>query len=179
MLRAKDVANFFIIGTRSPANMTNMKVNKLLYYAQAWALVRLGTPLFDEQIEAWQHGPVIPSVYHLYEPFKSDPITIIGDTSFLNSISAEESQLLLDVAREYDGLSAWQLRNQSHGDNEPWSKVYDPQKMHTVISNEMIKECFSKMIPLPTVDFKESFSSIPVTDTISSDMDDEEESAFA
>lgn len=54
-----DVANFFI--EVSPAfddNMTQMKLYKMLYYAQGWSLVKLGRPLFDDEIQAWDYGPV-------------------------------------------------------------------------------------------------------------------------
>ncbi len=174
MMSAKDVANFFIATTKAPQKMSNMKVNKLLYYAQAWSLVRLGRPLFNEPIEAWKHGPVIPTIYHRYEQCKENPVPIPSDTSFLNTISAEEAQLLMDVAREYDGLSAWQLRNQSHGSNEPWMKVYDPDKFHTVITKEDMEECFKRMAPLPEIGFSESFSAIPITDELTSPVEDDD-----
>ena len=43
--------------------MTNMKLQKMLYYQQGFHLAYFGTPLFDKDIEAWMFGPVVPSVY--------------------------------------------------------------------------------------------------------------------
>jgi uncharacterized phage-associated protein len=61
MADAFDVAAY-ILEKRGP--MTAMKLQKLLYYAQAWSLVWDEKPLFDEKIEAWANGPVIPSLYN-------------------------------------------------------------------------------------------------------------------
>lgn len=47
--------------------ITPLKLQKLLYYAQAWSLVFRGKALFYEDIEAWVHGPVIPLVYQRYK----------------------------------------------------------------------------------------------------------------
>ena len=60
--RALDIANIYIgLANGLPNdNIDNFKVNKLCYYAQGWSLAKLGYPLFDDEIEAWQYGPVIP-----------------------------------------------------------------------------------------------------------------------
>ena len=47
--------------------MTNMKLQKMLYYQQGFHLAYFGEPLFDEEIEAWMYGPVVPSVYDEYK----------------------------------------------------------------------------------------------------------------
>ena len=62
MVHAIDVARFFInIANTIPTYdlMTNLRVNKLLYFAQGECLRRLGYPLFDDDIEAWTYGPVV------------------------------------------------------------------------------------------------------------------------
>ena len=48
-------------------DLTNMKLNKLLYFAQGYYLKKYGRPLFDNAIEAWEHGPVVPEVYSAYK----------------------------------------------------------------------------------------------------------------
>ncbi|BDR52193.1 hypothetical protein KIM372_01000 [Bombiscardovia nodaiensis] len=62
MVRAIDVADFFVIAAQEDHadGMTNMKVNKLLYFAQAASLRKSGKPLFDDPIEAWQLGRLSP-----------------------------------------------------------------------------------------------------------------------
>jgi uncharacterized phage-associated protein len=53
------------------ADMTNMKLQKLLYYAQGQYLAEHEEPLFDEDIEAWSHGPVVPSVYRAFKEIEA------------------------------------------------------------------------------------------------------------
>ena len=58
MLKAIDVANFFVdLANSDPDDcMTNLRVNKLLYFAQAWSVVRRNKPLFEEDMQAWKYG---------------------------------------------------------------------------------------------------------------------------
>lgn len=62
------VANYllYIMGEAFD-DLTNMKLNKLLYFAQGHYLQRYGKPLFDNAVEAWDHGPVVPEVYTAYK----------------------------------------------------------------------------------------------------------------
>ena len=45
---------------------THLKIQKLVYYTQAWYLANFDEPLFNEDMQAWTHGPVVPSVYEKY-----------------------------------------------------------------------------------------------------------------
>jgi uncharacterized phage-associated protein len=56
---------YYILNKCGP--MPAMKLHKLLYYCQAWSLVWDGEPLFEEEIEAWVSGPVIPYLYELHK----------------------------------------------------------------------------------------------------------------
>ena len=58
-----DVAKY-ILEKRSP--MTAMKLEKIIYYSQAWSLVWDSAPLFNEPIEAWMNGPVIPVLFNVH-----------------------------------------------------------------------------------------------------------------
>ena len=81
MANVFDVADFFIqIANQSEDDqMTNLKLNKLLYYAQGVYLARTGRPLFDENIEAWTFGPVIPNIYRKYKVCGRNPIASSDD----------------------------------------------------------------------------------------------------
>jgi uncharacterized phage-associated protein len=65
----------------------NLKLQKLLYYTQAWHLAIFGTPILAEQIEAWVHGPVIPDVFRLYRDcrWNSIPATVPAGTCLQGS----------------------------------------------------------------------------------------------
>lgn len=54
--------------------LTNLKLQKLLYYAQAWHLVYHGKQIFEEDFQAWVHGPVAPSQYQRFKKFGWQPI---------------------------------------------------------------------------------------------------------
>ncbi|MBI5345580.1 MAG: DUF4065 domain-containing protein [Chlamydiae bacterium] len=70
-----DLARYFVhLGEKSKRPLTNKKLQKLLYYAQAWSLVLRKKPIFDEPIEAWPHGPVVSKVYHHYKKFGFETI---------------------------------------------------------------------------------------------------------
>lgn len=70
------VANAFIRKAKEGRlrNLSPMKLQKLMYYAQAWHLRVTGEPLLDDTFKRWQHGPVIPSIYHEFRAFGYSPI---------------------------------------------------------------------------------------------------------
>ena len=69
----QDVAQY-ILDTLD--GVTTKKLQKLCYYAQGFALAKLKTPLFMDDIDRWQHGPVISSLWREYSQFGSNPIPL-------------------------------------------------------------------------------------------------------
>src|ERR1017187_8862366 len=68
---AKKIADAFLhISHGNRSEITNLKLQKLLYYAQAWHLVLHEEAIFDESIEAWVHGPVVPEIFRMYSHLK-------------------------------------------------------------------------------------------------------------
>ena len=66
----EQIANQLLINAADSGElMTNMKLQKMLYYQQGFHLAYFETPLFDEDIEAWMYGPVVPSMYEKYKEF--------------------------------------------------------------------------------------------------------------
>ena len=169
MVTANDVVKFFALNPNRREPLTNMRANKLAFYAQAWSIIRLGRPLFSDKIEAWQHGPVAPSVYHEYSRLGSDPLPQPTDLSFLEKFTEEECQLLTDVSREYASMTTWGLRNATHAEGTPWKKVYVPCTKNE-IPLDLIRQCFEILEPLPELD---PFASIPVADALPADYNDE------
>ena len=74
MLSTTPIVNEFL-DLASEDKITNLKLVKLCYIAQGLSLALLDKPLFSEPIEAWQYGPVVPSVYHEFKHFRDQPIT--------------------------------------------------------------------------------------------------------
>lgn len=151
-----DVADFFI----STANagdpeeddgMTNMKLNKLLFFAQAASLQRFGKPLFDAPLEAWQYGPVVRDVYSTFKGYGRDSITKTNRPFDWKKIDPDVLSLLCDVYRTYaEDYSAVGLMRIAHRPGTPWSKVYEPG-MNNPIAVDSIRE-WVENDPLPIDD---------------------------
>ncbi|MCY4150644.1 MAG: DUF4065 domain-containing protein [Aestuariivita sp.] len=99
-----------------PENFTTTwKLQKLVYYAQAWHLVWDAEPLFNKPIHAWAHGPVCPELYKRHRG-KFNVSTVRGDASTLNESQREIVEIVVD---HYGLLSGQQLRDQTHVE-PPW-----------------------------------------------------------
>lgn len=147
MLKAIDVANFFIYLLSDKEDeendLTNMKLNKLTYYAQGQFLKTNGKPLFSEGIEAWIHGPVVPSVYCEFKENKNNPIKDFSGDFDISKYTDEEKEVMLDVALDKGRYSASTLRDMTHKIGGPWAQCYNGD-LHVAIPNELIKEYFCK-----------------------------------
>jgi uncharacterized phage-associated protein len=112
-----DIAAYILL-RRGP--MSAMKLQKLVYYAQAWTLARRGQPLFDEQIQAWAHGPVVYELFRLHRgQFVVDRIWPAGDPHQLSTADREIVDSILDC---YGSLSAAQLSDLTHRE-DPWKSA--------------------------------------------------------
>ena len=80
MISAKTLAEYLIYLNYEiqgqDADITPMKLQKLLYYCQGYSLALTGKPIFYEEIEAWKNGPVVESVYQEYKKYKNNVISI-------------------------------------------------------------------------------------------------------
>lgn len=134
---ARDVAAHIL---QKQGSMTAMKLQKLVYYSQAWHLVRTERLLFVDQIEAWAAGPVIRSLYsaHRGKYYLDTPTDVGGDPSILTE---EEKKSIDVVVSHYGKLTAEQLSDLTHSE-PPWinarvglgptdrgSSVIDPTEM--------------------------------------------------
>jgi len=125
MLRAEDVARYFLANqdTEHGEPISNLKIQKLCYYAQGIALAILEKPLFFEDIEHWKNGPVVPMLYRLYQSSGAGPISPPGDLN-LKLYDRETIGLLDKVYQLYGQDSAWELRNKTH-EEAPWINTPD------------------------------------------------------
>lgn len=114
--------------------ITHLKLQKLLYYAQGVFLAITGNRLFTEDIEVWQHGPVVADVYDEYKSFGRNAIDIgISEENerIIRDIESnrEVSEILNMVYENFAIYTAWQLREMSHVKNGPWDKAVSQNKM--------------------------------------------------
>lgn len=114
MASVHDVAAY-ILRERGP--MTAMKLQKLVYYAQAWSLVWDDEPLFPERIEAWANGPVVRELYELHRGmFKLERLPK-GDPA---ALTPGEIETIDAVLRFYGDKSSLWLSNLTHRE-DPWA----------------------------------------------------------
>ena len=117
--------------------ISNLKLQKLLYYAQGCYLAIKDQPLFDEPIVAWDHGPVVEEVYRIYRSNRSNGIQY--DEDFNENIDPETTDILKQVYSVFGQYSAWGLRNMTHQES-PWLNT----QRNVEISQESIKQYFKE-----------------------------------
>lgn len=113
--------------------MSNMKLQKMLYYEQGYHLAVFNTPLFEEDIEAWMYGPIVPCVYEHFKQYGSGGIQ--PEKKNIISLTEEEEDLFNEVFDAYVDFSAYGLMRKTH-EEAPWRKtttgpgnVISPNKM--------------------------------------------------
>jgi uncharacterized phage-associated protein len=124
MLNPLYPAKYFIIKAYSDglgAQMTNMKLQKLLYYAQSIYLALHDEPLFSDEIQAWRYGPVCPAAYQFYREFEADQLPI-PQLSTIEILDAETQKVLDEVWEYFGSYNAYSLSDMSHMEL-PWQKA--------------------------------------------------------
>jgi uncharacterized phage-associated protein len=121
--------------------LSNLKLQKLLYYAQGHFIANHeGTPLFADDIQAWSHGPVVPSIYHEFKNFGSNAIELDEEFDF-GAIDQDTSSWLAAVWRTHGARSAWALREMTHSE-APWRDHYQENSRGVVIPKDAIARYF-------------------------------------
>ncbi len=142
---AQTVARWFVEWAHSnEADLSNLKLQKLLYFAQGEYLARTGGhPLFADRIDAWQHGPVVKEIYHDYKSFGTGDVTPDDSHPFeWDDVDDETAQFLIQVWNTYGGFGAWRLRNITH-EQPPWRDVFEPNRPNIEISQQSMLDFFS------------------------------------
>lgn len=139
-----DIANKLLCKAQNSIGgelMSNLKLQKMLYYEQGYHLAKFGTPLFDDDIEAWMYGPVVPSVYQHYNEFGANGIMPTEDEMFFED--DVEEKLFDEVFRAYAPYSAIGLMNKTH-EEKPWNTT--PTGIGNVIPKDKIEKYFKSRI---------------------------------
>jgi uncharacterized phage-associated protein len=141
-----DIAEYFIwLANETGCFISNLKLQKLVYYAQAWHLAIRDEPLFQEDFQAWIHGPVIPDLYHRYKQFGWRPIDEEVNPSLPENVFA----FLEDVANEYFACDAYALEQMTHVE-DPWLWAREGLPMdapsNEVIRKEWMKEYYGSRV---------------------------------
>lgn len=113
--------------------LTNLALNKIVFFAHAWSLARNRRPLVDTEFEAWQYGPVHPQLYRQLKVNKDRPITsrltridlATGrDVPFKVALDRDDRDIVDQVTTFYGRYTAARLVEISHEPGAPWDQIW-------------------------------------------------------
>ena len=126
--------------------ITNLKLQKLLYYAQAWFMVNNnGEKLFEDEIEAWQYGPLVPAVYNEYSRFGRNPI-ILDDNCYsskFDDLCDNVKEFLEEFCQQFFRYSATEMVTATHKE-QPWIEAIE-KGIRTPIDTDTMYRFYSEM----------------------------------
>lgn len=135
------IADYLICECRERGELlTNLKLQKLLYYAQAWHLALKGTELFAEDFQAWVHGPVLLTQYHRFKDYKWQPIQADIDKPELDG---DLSQFLNEIIDVFGSESAVALEIMTHRE-KPWIEARGALSPHEPCNNYISKHAMAE-----------------------------------
>ena len=149
MRAASDIAKYIIYKYwQEGKNITNLKLQKILYYVQGYSFFCCNEPAYEEDIYRWPYGPVVPDVYFEYNRFRAnslpepdnDEVTLITremkrDTAFLSVVDS-----VVQASYRYD---AGELVDKTH-EEAPWKETKDSE----IIKQSLIEKYFNAYDPL-------------------------------
>ena len=146
VLKALDVAKYMLSLTdeKSGNTISDLALQKLLYYAQGYYIACFNKPLFKEDIEAWEHGPVVRDVYKEYKKYDYKPIPKYEITEEGKKQFDEKQKNVIEfVFDNMSGYSAKQLEYKTHRER-PWLETYSKDKKNKIITYDKLKNFFEK-----------------------------------
>jgi uncharacterized phage-associated protein len=158
MYEARKICNFLLANFDAVEfDLTNLRMNKLLFFIQAGALRHMPEGLIRNHFEAWQYGPVIKPVFDAFKIYKEGPITAPAEyldyatgtrvpVSF-DDIPEDHRKIIVHEFKAYSHFTTGQLVQLSHETNGPWDVVYrahlaDPT-LSPRIPNQLIRQHFA------------------------------------
>ncbi|WP_169999995.1 type II toxin-antitoxin system antitoxin SocA domain-containing protein [Campylobacter sp. RM9328] len=126
---------------------SRLKLLKLLYYVQGYHLAMFNAPLFNDKMEAWLHGPVIPEVWKWAKNYGDEQMQNEALTKEqINALELHPQQIELigNVLKIYNKYSAYGLRDKTHTEL-PWLSAYEKDK-NNEITHQSLQSFFSPLV---------------------------------
>ncbi len=124
------------------SSISQLKLQKLIYYAQGIGFGRYGVKLFNEPLLAWKHGPVVRPVYDKYKEYGKSPLEV---TTEIDVTPLNNNETILNILEEtialYGIYDAWLLRTKTHNES-PWLET----PRDDVITDDKMVSCFKKLL---------------------------------
>ena len=119
-LTPSKIADYFIRTANEVGSpITNLKLQKLVYYAQAWSLALRDRTLFEDDFEAWVHGPVTRQLWDEYKTLRWQPI--VKDVPNI-TFDQDVENFLKEVVQVYFACDAYELERMTH-EEAPWREA--------------------------------------------------------
>lgn len=151
------IANLVLdFGERSEVEITNIDINKIVFFLHAWYLAKTGRPLVSAKIEAWNYGPVFRELYWEFKQFGKAPITTratrrnpqTAQKEICREVLSEtDAQFIQPLLEKYVAMPTSKLVELSHVAGGPWDQVYNhPGESNPGmrISDDLIRAHFGK-----------------------------------
>jgi len=115
-------------------HVTNLSLQKIIYFCHVWSLIELRKPLVRQSFEAWEYGPVLPYLYREFKKYDRSPIVgrseridpFTGGSRIVEFDFDSQTTLLLErIVDFYSRLPAGYLVDLSHAENGPWHSVWN------------------------------------------------------
>lgn len=140
----------FVIALDEFQEVTNLRLQKLLYFLQGYSFQRFGIPFFPQSLEAWSYGPVCASLYGDYVAYRNTPIphwegsrslSVNTDSRVDENTAKDFVRTVIEWAEQY---TSGQLVEMSHGGDTPWSVVWNNgEGKYAIIPMQMIQKYFT------------------------------------
>jgi len=153
---ARAIANYLLdLGDRENISLTNLHLQKVIFFSHGNYLKKFGQSLVANRFEAWEHGPVIPELYHALKQFQDS--RIIGRAKIFDLISQQSvevkddfpeavSQFLAESLSFFGRMNPWELVKLSHAPGGAWDLTIRQAEQRAnfamVIRPETIFSCF-------------------------------------
>lgn len=146
MISANQVADFFLAFAKEHGDyISQLKLQKMVYYADAWFLVNNGSPLIDEDFEAWVHGPVVRSLYHRFKEYRWNPIL---EAVEFPELTREQEEHLTEIYDVFGKFSGFELEKMTH-DEQPWIEARgaceQDEACENIISKETMRDFYTRV----------------------------------
>lgn len=166
MYDVRDVTNTLLdCADEKGVEVTNLSLQKLLYFIHGWFFSIYDSPLIKNKFEAWQYGPVQRVIYDQFKGLKDQPIHGLRAT-FINPLTGEDEYrnpkveddhraIILEILSKYEKYTVGRLVDESHSEDGPWEFVWkqaeDSIYPGMKIPDALIIEHFKRLDPILTV----------------------------
>ena len=146
MISANRVADFFLAFAKEHGDyISQLKLQKMVYYADAWFLVNFGSPLINEDFEAWVHGPVVRALYQRFKEYRWNPI--LEDVDF-PELTDQHKGHLTEIYDVFGKFSGYELEQMTHAE-QPWIEARgncEPDEAcENLISKVTMRDYYTKL----------------------------------